>query len=317
MFIKGVIQEVIKASGLLGGPYFGDAYGMRAGPALPFMEIEGNSLVYNREVDASAMAVWHAPLDSWAADNLPTWSQQSTALKIVGAQSQIDNFMQQTRSNINDQTAAVIASASKALAFAYENECVYGATSTSHFDGLHVICNATAAQKLAVATAADNATVPMTTAMIDTLCDMVRPAPDILLMNRTAKNQLSQFSRTKTSPVTYLPQQFGQTVTLWNGIPIVVTDFITNSEDTDSNGFYTAKTGGITTSIFALKFGERNVCGLQNGGIQKQNIGEMESADSKLWRLKWYCGLAVFSTVSAACLSNIATTGTTSLVIVA
>jgi hypothetical protein len=314
MFIKGVLQEIIKASPILGGPYTIDAYGMKGGPALPFMEIEGNALTYNREVDASAMATWKAPLEAWTSHDEPTFAQVSTTLKIIGAQAIIDNYIQQTRSNKQDQTAAVIAGAAKAIAFGYEDQFIYGTGATVYPAGVHVLCNtvtpAGTYQRLTVKAAIGNTDTPLTTMLIHQLIDLVRPVPDILLMNRFVKNLLSQYAATKTSPIQYLPQQFGQSVTLFDGIPIAVSDFITQTELSDATGWYSAKTGGLTSSIFAIKFGERNLCGIQNGGVQKQLIGEAEGFDAKIWRLKWYCGLAEFATVSVACLSNIGSTGT-------
>jgi hypothetical protein len=228
-------------------------------------------------------------------------------LKIVGAQAAVDNFIQQTRSNKQDQAAAVVAEAAKSIAHAFETSCFYGAVTTSTFDGLHVICNtATPAGTYQRLTTVASATpVVMTTLMLDNLIDLVRPAPDVLIMNRNVRRQLAGYSRVKTSPVTYQPQQFGQTVTFYNGIPIVISDFILQTELCDASGNYSAATGGVTSSIFAVKFGDRALCGIQNGGIQKQNIGAAEGADANIWRLKWYCALALFNTPSAAVLTNI------------
>ena len=42
------------------------------------------------------------------------------------------------------------------------------------------------------------------------------------------------------------------------------------------------------------------LCGLQNKGIQKTRLGLLETKDALRWRIKWYCGLALFNTLALA-----------------
>ncbi len=65
------------------------------------------------------------------------------------------------------------------------------------------------------------------------------------------------------------------------------------------------KTGGASTSIFAVKVGEGRLAGLTNGGIQVENVGALETKDARRWRCKWYVALALFSTLAIACLDGI------------
>jgi hypothetical protein len=45
--------------------------------------------------------------------------------------------------------------------------------------------------------------------------------------------------------------------------------------------------------------------GLQNGGIQVERVGELETKDATRTRIKWYCGLALFGTLGLARLRGI------------
>jgi hypothetical protein len=40
--------------------------------------------------------------------------------------------------------------------------------------------------------------------------------------------------------------------------------------------------------------------GLEHGGIQIEQVGELETKDATRWRVKWYASLALFSTLGAA-----------------
>ncbi|MGB3328299.1 MAG: phage major capsid protein, partial [Thermomicrobiales bacterium] len=92
--------------------------------------------------------------------------------------------------------------------------------------------------------------------------------------------------------------QFGRQVETYDGIPVVVDDFV---PDTELLG-----TGSALSSIYALKFGQgTGLMGLEHGGIQVETVGELESKDATRTRIKWYAGLALFSTLGVARLQGI------------
>ena len=56
--------------------------------------------------------------------------------------------------------------------------------------------------------------------------------------------------------------------------------------------------------IFAVKFGEDALHGIQNMGIQVEPIGTLETKDAKRTRIKWYVGLAFPGLTTCAVLVN-------------
>ena len=68
---------------------------------------------------------------------------------------------------------------------------------------------------------------------------------------------------------------------------------------------FSAKTGGSTSSIFAIRAGEGELAGLTNGGIQVEEVGALETKDARRWRCKWYVSLALFSSLAIARLDGI------------
>ncbi len=100
MFLRGVIETIIKESQVL--------------QFLPFMEVTGTALTYNREATMPA-AAFYAPLDTWS-EAAPTFTQKTASLKILGGDADVDNFLQQTYADPNDLEATVIESRAKAVA---------------------------------------------------------------------------------------------------------------------------------------------------------------------------------------------------------
>jgi hypothetical protein len=92
--------------------------------------------------------------------------------------------------------------------------------------------------------------------------------------------------------------QFGQQVETYDGIPIAVDDFCPEDE--------AMGTGTALSSIWALKFGVgAGLMGLENGGITVERVGELETKDATRNRIKWYCGMTLFSELGVARLSGI------------
>ena len=92
--------------------------------------------------------------------------------------------------------------------------------------------------------------------------------------------------------------QFGQQVDFYDGIPLVVDDFIKDDR--------TLGTGTNLSTIYAVRIGQSTgVMGLEHGGISIERVGELETKDATRTRIKWYCGLALFSSLGAAKLEGI------------
>jgi len=122
LLLQGVVETIVKDSPVL--------------QQLPFVEIVGNGLTYNRENTLPTIDFYEAG-DTWA-ESTPTFEQQTANLKIMGGDADVDNFLKETRSNIQDLEAAVIELKTKALKDKFEDNFVYGDATTNpkQFDGL-------------------------------------------------------------------------------------------------------------------------------------------------------------------------------------
>jgi HK97 family phage major capsid protein len=288
---QGVIETMIKECPLL--------------QMLPWMEINGNALTYNRELTLPA-AEWHAVNDDWSTSPAVTFTQKTATLAILGQNADIDNYVLQTRSNIQDVESAVIELTAKALRHELEDKFLYGNSSSDpkQFDGLIKLIDTAASSEQVIAAGATGAA--LTLSMLDQLIDAVKGGkPDILLMSRRSRRKVNALARAAGSNLEVGRGALGEFVQLYNGIPIAVSDFIRDSH-TLASGLETAYTGGSCSTIYALSLGEDGVAGLTGpGGLQITPIGDMETKDARRYRIKMYCGLALFSSVKAAALIGV------------
>jgi hypothetical protein len=131
VLLKGIIETIVKDSPIL--------------EKLPFIQITGNSLKYNREKTLPT-AAWYAPVTGTWAASPPTFEQCSSSLCILGVDADVDNFLKSTRSNVQDLEAACIELAAKSVRQEFENVFLNGDTGTeaNQFDGLHKTLKGTA-----------------------------------------------------------------------------------------------------------------------------------------------------------------------------
>ncbi|HZS01352.1 MAG TPA: phage major capsid protein [Chloroflexota bacterium] len=278
MLVRGVIETVVEDSPVL--------------QVLPFESVEGNSLKYNMEVSPGT-ASFYAVNATWT-EGAATFATRTATLAILGGDVDVDNFLRRTMSDQNDQRATQIAMKAKAVRRAFETAFVTGdsATDPNSFDGLRKLIPAS--QTLDAG--ANGAALSLN--LLDQLIDMVRGGkPDLLLMSRRSRRKLKSLLQASAHYVE-TGDQFGRRVMLYDGIPVVHSDFVPDDE--------TLGSGSQLSSIYALSFGFGDALGgLQNGGIEVVDVGQLESKDAVRTRIRWYCGLALFRDNACARLRGI------------
>jgi hypothetical protein len=252
------------------------------------MDVTGTAVTYNRE-NTNPAATFYDVGDTWS-EATPTFTQVTAALKIMGGDADVDNFLSQSYADPNDLEAEVIIKRAKAVAHLYSNTFYNGdtATDTKSFDGLTKILSTTG-QELTLGTNGGALTLDAMDQMIDLLPN---GRPDALLMSKRSRRKLSSLRRASGAILETTVNQFGQHVLSYDGIPIIVDDFIA---DNQVQGTETA-----ASSIYAVRFGMDGVIGLQNGELQVVEVGDLETKDATRWRIKWYASMAVMSTLGVA-----------------
>ncbi|MGD1118894.1 MAG: major capsid protein [Dehalococcoidales bacterium] len=290
ILMQGVAETIVKDSPVL--------------QLLPFVEIVGNGLTYNRENTLPNIDFYDVG-DTWN-ESTPTFTQVTANLKIMGGDADVDNFLKATRSNIQDLQTAVIELKAKALQQKFEDTFIYGDSSVNskQFDGLRKIINTGTAGSQVIAMGATGAT--LTLGKLDELIDAVKGGkPDMLLMSRRSRRKINTLVRAGGGMTDTDRDQWGNFVQLWDGVIIAVNDYILDTHVL-TGSVETATTGGTCSTIYALQFGEGGLCGLTSPGhLQAEAIGSLETKDASRTRVKWYVSLALFSTIKTAALIGV------------
>jgi HK97 family phage major capsid protein len=272
--LQGVIETIVLDSPIL--------------QVMPFIEIAGNGLTYNRE-NTNPSASFFSVGDTWV-EGTPTFTQITSTLSIVGGDADIDNYLLATRSNLQDMQAAVIRLRAKAVQQKFEDTFINGDTAVDakSFDGIDKL---TIGGQIATM-GTNGATLSL--AKLDELIDLVKAGgPSLLVMSKRTRRTLNNLARTTGSFLQTDRNEFGQMVQFYDGVPIGVSDYISD-----------AKTVGTSTdcsTIYAMQFGEGALAGLTApGGLQVENIGSLETKDATRTRVKWYVSMALFNTIKVA-----------------
>ncbi|HEY7035088.1 MAG TPA: phage major capsid protein [Thermomicrobiales bacterium] len=276
LLLRGVIETIVKESQVLA--------------LLPFMEVTGTAVTYNREATMPAASFYDVG-DTWV-EGTPTFTQVQATLKILGGDADVDNFLQATYADPNDIEAEVIRNRAKSVAQKWSDTFFNGDTGVDakSFDGLTKVLNGTG-QEISAGTNGAQLTLDM----MDQLIDLVLPGkPDAIFCSRRSRRKLSNLRRASGNLLETGVDAFGRRALFYDGIPLLTDDFIL---DTQTQG----TSGAVCSSIYAVKFGQGDgVMGLEHGGIQIDPIGELETKDATRWRIKWYAGVAFFSLLGVA-----------------
>lgn len=289
---QGIIDYLVKDSPVLG--------------MMPFEEIQGNGLTYN-VVTTDSTASFYAVDDTWT-ESTPVLTQATAALRIMGGDVDLDEFIRRTRSNINDVKATLVENKTKAIQNLFLDTFYYGDDSSDvkTFDGLQVLLSNTTYNTVHAGTDTGSA---LSLAKLDEAIDMLKTTPDAILMSKKMYRLLAAYYRS-------IGEKLGQTAApMFGGFPptygrystpIFVDEHIVDTE-TAASGAYAAKTGGDNTSIFIVSFSNMGVCGIQgDGGLQIKDVGELENKNAVRTRLVWYPGLKVENITYAAKVDGIA-----------
>jgi hypothetical protein len=180
----------------------------------------------------------------------------------------------------------------------YQDQLINGTGASDQFIGLLAL--ASASQKIIQDTSGVTTNGgPLSFAKLDELIDLVTDRDgevDYLMMHsRTVRSYLAllrALGGASVGDVVELPS--GKKVPAYRGIPIFRNDWIPVNQTQGS------LTTGTTVFAGTLDDGSRThgIAGLtasQAAGLMVEDVGVAESKDNRIYRVKWYCGLALFS----------------------
>ncbi len=268
---------------------------------LPFDNINGNALRYNRE--ETLPGIGFRGVNEAYSEDVGVINPVTEPLVIAGGDLDVDKFILNTMGQ--DQRAVREAMKVKALAHRWTKAFIKGdsVSDPREFDGLQVRLSGS---QLVSAGSTSGGTA-LSLSKLDELIDAV-DNPTHLIMNRTMRRRLSAAARLTTVGgfVTYGLDEFGRQVTQYNGLPILIAE--QDNEGVDILRVDEAASSGAATatSIYCVSLGEGMLQGIQNGGMQVTDLGEVQTKPVLRTRIEWYAGIALFHPKAAARLWSIA-----------
>ena len=282
-------------------------------PFLQFKSFSGNSLVYNRESTLGAAAT-HQVGDIWS-DTEPTYTQKTASLTTVGIQHPLDRFAMQTVDNVQSQEAVLLSKMSKSIARKLEDLLLNGnsgAVSTEP-EGLTSLLISDS-RLLMMDDGSTPSTITgdeteLTIDRLDAMIDMIELGkPDFLMMNKTMRRKITSLARaTGSGVILNSADMFGHQYTLYNGIPIVINDYISNSEQYENSAGWASSSA---TTIYALKTGEEKQgwTVIHNGAVLDpdiQRLGTKVDKNEDTYRMVVYLNAVLYSAKVCAGLAGI------------
>ena len=268
--------------------------------ALPFTNIAGNALKYNRE--ETLPGVGFRGVNEGYTEGTGILNPVVEVLAIAGGDLDVDKFILDTMGQ--DQRSVQEAMKVKALALRWTKEFIKGDNESDPkvISGLQA--RITGSQLISAGATANGAALSLS--KLDELIDLV-DNPTHLIMNKTMRRRLSAAARTASvgGYITYELDAFGRRVSKYNDIPILIAD--KDNTNTDILGFTEAASSGTSTatSIYAVSMGDEGVVGIQNGDIDARDLGEIEAKPALRTRVEWYAGVAIYKGRAAARLRHI------------
>lgn len=281
--VAGVIENIITVN--------------RMFDVLPFDSIEGNALKYNRENvlgDVVMAGVGSTFTSLGAGKAAATFTSVTSGLTTIMGDAEVNGLIQATRSGDgNDQTTTQIASKAKSAGRKFQDQLVNGTGSGNQFTGL--INLVASSQKVNTGASGGALSFAFLDEGMDLVTDKDGQVDYITMPARTLRSYkalLRALGGASINEVVKLPS--GAEVPAYSGVPIFRNDYIPVDQVKGS--------GSAQTSVFFGTFDDgsrtHGIAGLtasQASGIQVVPVGEKEDADEFIWRVKWYCGLALFS----------------------
>ncbi|MCK9569022.1 phage major capsid protein [Candidatus Pacearchaeota archaeon] len=281
--VSGLIENVITVN-----PFYN---------ILPFDSIDGNGLTYNREDVLGDVQVAGVG-DTITAKNATTFTSVTSVLTSILGDAEVNGLVQATQSGETNQTAQQIASKTKTASRKYQDMLINGTGAGNEFLGLLGLVPS--AQKVPTGATGMN----LSFGVLDTLMHLVVSKDgqvDYMLMPartiRAYKALLRALGGAGVNEVMEMPN--GARVIAYEGVPIFRNDYIPTNQ---TKGGY-----ANCTTIFAgciddgsRKVGLTGLTARNAYGLEVEQVGVHQTKDERIWRVKWYCGLALFSQLGVA-----------------
>ncbi len=264
---------------------------------MPFQDIEGNALGYNRE-NALGDVQFLGVDGTITAKAAATFTAVTASLTTIIGDAEVNGLIEATRSNVQDQTAIQIASKAKSLGRKYQDNMITGDGTSDTFVGLLSLIPA--GQKITPATNGQNLSFDILDQLIDKIKDKDGQVDYFMMPARTIRAYyalLRALGGATIGDVIQLPS--GKKVPVYRDIPIFRNDYIPTTQTQGNVSTATTIICG-TFDDGSQTHGMAGLTAKGAAGVRVKYIGEAELKDNSITRVKMYCGLALYSELGIA-----------------
>ncbi len=256
---------------------------------LPFDDIAGNALRYNREEQLPGVAF--RGVNEGYPESTGVINPQTESLYIAGGDLDVDRFIIRTMGPGQRESQEVMKI--KALAQAWTTCFIKGDSviQPRQFDGLQARLVGSQLMDAGNTAGGDALSLEVLDEAIDRVSN-----PTHIIINRTLKRKFKRARDQGIAGNFYLDKdEFGRPLEVYGGLPLLTT--WGDSKMPDPLLFNEVGAGGgaaTSTSIYVVSFAPNGVTGIQNGGIDVRDLGELDTMPLYRTRVEWYAGIAIF-----------------------
>lgn len=256
---------------------------------MPFEDIPGGSLSYNLEGKLPGVAF--RGYNEAYTESVGVVNPQVEVLRIAGGDLDVDKALVKTRGE--DVRSVHEAMKVKALALHFTGKVINGDSELNprEFDGLRK--RITGDQLIPANTASPSANSALSLEALDAAIDRV-DNPTHLIMSKEMRRRISVAARNPSvgGYITFSQDEFGRRTMVYNDLPILIVDYDDLGQRILQFNEAGPAGGSTSTSIYVASFAGDMLTGLQNGTMDVQDLGEIDSKPVFRTRVEWLCGLA-------------------------
>jgi hypothetical protein len=255
---------------------------------LPFEDVPGGALAYTQEGKLPGVAF--RGFNEAYSESTGILNPQVEVLRIAGGDLDVDRALLKTRGM--DQRSVQEAMKVKAMSLYLTGKIINGDSDTNNreFDGLRkrIVGN----QLVPANTGSPSANSPLSLEALDAAIDKV-DNPTHLLMSKELRRRLTAAGRNTSVGgfISYGLDAFGRRIAHYNDLPILIADY----DDTGAKiiDFNEAGPAGSTVSqsLYVLSVGDGKLTGIQNGVMEVEDLGHLQTKPVMRTRVEWLMSL--------------------------
>lgn len=281
VFESAIIEQFASSSGILEN--------------IPFVDIAGNAYSYNRQ--EALPGIGFRGVNEGYDESVGVVNPVTETLSILGGDLDVDKFVIDTMgAGVRSQHEMMKV---RALALAWTKEFIQGDTATNikAYDGLKKRLTGTQLIDNGASSGGDVLSLERLDATIDEVTN-----PTHIIMNKTMRRVLTSAARNVNvgGYITYELDSFGRKIAFYNDLPIIVLDQDGSKSQILPFTEPAASGSSVTTSIYVVSFDTMGVHGLQNGGMQIRDLGELDTRPVFRTRVEHYQSIAIKDGQAAA-----------------